>query len=158
MAFKTTNTKKLNALRFISKLDASLDLDACDYESYLLDPNTKESTLVFKDGLLPTIFVLNFELSGKEQAMLQDNMFGGVDEEQNPKLTMGKWAYNVTKFCLKDIQNPPNEADVIKIKKDSKGYVSDDVMTELQKYGIVSEIFTLYFALTQNSVRSNSKN
>jgi len=158
MAFKTNAAKKLNALRFISKLDASLDLDTCDYEAYLQDPNVNESNLKFKDGLLPTIFVLNFELSGKEQALLQDNMFGGVDDEQNPKLTMGKWAYNVTKFCLKDIQNPPNETDVIKIKKDSKGHVADEVMTELQKYGIVSEIFSLYFSLTQNNLRANSKN
>jgi hypothetical protein len=158
MAFKTSTVKKLNAIRFISKADAALDLENCDYESYLEDPNGKEHTLKFLEGELPTVFVLNFELSGKEQAMLQDNMFSGVDEEQQPKLTMGKWGYNVTKFCLKDIQNPPNIIDVIRLKKDSKGYVADDTMTELTKYGIVAEIFSLYFALTQNSQRANSKN
>jgi len=158
MAFKTTLTKKLNAIRFVSKADSALDLANCNYDEYAEDPCTKEETLKFLEGQLPTVFILNFELSGKEHAMLQDNMFAGVDDEKNPRLTMGKWAYNVVKSCLKDIQNPPNETQVIRLKKDSKGYVSDDTMTELQKFGLVNEIFNLYFALTQTDIRANSKN
>jgi len=158
MAFKTTLTKKLNAIRFISKSDSALDLENCNYDEYAEDPNVKESELKFIEGQMPTIFVLNFELSGKEHAMLQDNMFAGVDEEKQPRLTMGKWAYNVVKSCLKDIQNPPNETQVIRLKKDSKGYVSDETMTELQRFGVMTEIFNLYFSLTQTDVKAHSKN
>jgi hypothetical protein len=158
MAFKTTLTKKLNAVRFISKSDSALDLENCNYDEYMEDPNAKEATLKFLEGQAPTIFILNFELSGKEHAMLQDNMFGGVDEDKQPKITMGKWGYNAVKACLKDIQNPPNETQVIRLKKDSKGYVSDETMTELQKFGLVNELFNLYFSLTQTDIRSNSKN
>jgi hypothetical protein len=85
-------------------------------------------------------------------------MFSGVDEEKNPKFTLGKWGYNVVKFCLKDIQNPLNEAQVIRLKKDSKGYVDDETMTVLQKFGLVGEIFNLYFSLTQTEAKANSKN
>lgn len=158
MAFKTTITKKLNAIRFISKADSALDLENSNYDEYLEDPVAREINLKFIEGQAPTIFILNFELSGKEHAMLQDNMFAGVDEDKNPKLTMGKWGYNVVKACLKDIQNPPNETQVIRLKKDSKGYVSDETMTELQKFGLVNEIFNLYFSLTQTDIRANSKN
>jgi len=158
MAFKTTITKKLNAIRFISKMDSALDLEASDYDKYLEDPVQNEPLLKFVEGQTPTIFVLNFELTGKEQAQLQDHMFSGVDEEKNPKFSLGKWGYNVVKTCLKDIQNPLNESQVIRIKKDAKGYVDDEVMTQLQKFGLVSEIFNLYFALTQNDARANSKN
>lgn len=158
MAFKTTTKKKLNAIRFISKMDSALDLETCDYEEYLKDPTQNEHLLKFVEGQTPTIFILNFELSGKEQALLQDSMFSGVDEDHNMKFSMGKWGYNVVKHCLKDIQNPPNEKDVIKLKKDSKGYVDEFTMTELQKFGLVGEIFTLYVSLTQTEAKTNSKN
>lgn len=157
MAFKTTLKKKLNAIRFISKMDSALDLEACEYDEYLKDPVENAPLLKFLEGQTPTVFILNFELSGKEQALLQDSMFSGVDEDQNMKFSMGKWGYNVVKHCLKDIQNPPNEQDVIKLKKDSKGYVDEPTMTELQKFGLVGEIFTLYVSLTQTEVRANAK-
>ena len=158
MAFKKSGVRNLNAVKLISRNDGAVDLELSDFALYDKDPITNESYLKLLDGKSPTIFLCNFEVTGKDGAAIQDSMIGGVDDEKNPKMTMGKWAYEITRRCLKDIQNPVGETDVIKLSRDSKGYVSDETMTELQRYGIVNEIFNHYFTLTQSEVKSNSKN
>jgi len=158
MAFKKSGVRNLNAVKLISRNDGAVDLELSDFTLYDKDPIINESEIKLLDGKSPTIFLCNFEVTGKDGAAIQDSMIGGVDDEKNPKMTMGKWAYEITRRCLKDIQNPVGETDVIKLSRDSKGYVSDETMTELQRYGIVNEIFNHYFKLTQSEVKSNSKN
>jgi len=158
MAFKKSGVRNLNAVKLISRNDGAVDLELSNFTLYDKDPIINESEIKLLDGKSPTIFLCNFEVTGKDGAAIQDSMIGGVDDEKNPKMTMGKWAYEITRRCLKDIQNPVGETDVIKLSRDSKGYVSDETMTELQRYGIVNEIFNHYFTLTQSEVKSNSKN
>ncbi len=149
MAIKKIRSKNLNAVRIISRQDEAIDFDASEWDLYEEDPVLNENSLKFKEGKEPTIFLCNFALTGKEQASLQDAMVSGVDEEKNPKVSIGKYSYQIAKVCLKDIQNPANELDVIRLKKDSRGYVSDETMTELHQAGVVNEIFNHYFRLTQ---------
>jgi len=158
MAFKKSGLRNLNSVRIISRNDSAIDQEKSNFDAYMLDAIGNENSIVFLEGKLPTIFLCNFEVDGKSGAAIQDSMMGGIDDEKNPKVTPGRWAYEICRRCVKDIQNPIGEVDVIKLTKDVKGFVSDETMTELQKYGIVNEIFNHYFALTQSEVKTNAKN
>lgn len=158
MAIKKIKSKSLNAVRIISRQDEAIDIDSSDWDLYEEDPAANESALKFKAGKEPTIFLCNFALTGKEQAALQDAMVSGIDDEKNPKVSLGRYAYQIAKVCLKDIQNPAAEVDVIKLKKDSRGYVSDETMTELHQAGVVNELFNHYFRLTQTPEKKEIKN
>ena len=158
MAFKKVLKKSLNCVELISRNDDALDLEASNIEEYLKDPIANRKKLVFKSGKEPTIFLCNFELSGKEQAIIQDSMMNGLNDDNQPKISLGNYAYVVVRMCLKDIKNPPNETDIIEFKKDGRGYVLPSVMDTLHKCGLVNEIFNHYINLTQTEVNKNIKN
>jgi len=158
MAVKITDQRKVNAVRIISRSDGAIDEANSDWDLYNQDPIKNEGALKFLPKGQPTIFLCNFDISGKESALIKDAMIGGKDDDENTKMSIGKWGYLVTKITLKDIQNPEGEKDVIELKKDSKGYVSDDTMTKLEKIGIVTEILTHWVKLTQTGVKAEAKN
>ena len=112
--------------------------------------------MVFKADQKPSVFICNFELSGKQDAKIKDASFKGIDEDKNPKMAYGDWEYQVVKMVLKDIENPGN----IKLKKDSKGWADDYTMTQLSQYKIIGEIFGMYINLTtgDNEAKANGKN
>lgn len=158
MAIKTNERQRYNAVRLISRADSAVDQDMSDWDSYAANPVANEHVLRFKPGCQPTILLCNFEVSGKEAAAIKDAMMAGLDSDNNAKVSYGRWAYTVVKTVLKAIENPPGERDVIELKKDSKGYASDQTLTELERLGILTEIFTHYITLTQSDVRDHAKN
>lgn len=158
MAFELKDVKNLATVRIICPHDPALDLEAMKgtdiLELYEEDPLTNESLLKFKEGMTPSIFVCNFEVSGRESAKIKDAMAGGTDEDKNMKISYGTWEYSVVKTVLKDIQNPGS----IKFKKDSRGYVDDFTMSQLERFGVVQHIFVVYMKLTSPEVKQNAKN
>lgn len=157
MAFESINVRKLNCVRVICPHDPALDLEAMEetdiLDLYEEDPVKNEGLLKFKEGKLPSVFICNFEISGKEAALIKDNM-SGIDAEKNPKLSFGSWEYTTVRVVLKDVENPGS----IKFKKDSRGYVDDFTMSQLERFGVVSHIFKVYNKLTNPEVVSNAKN
>jgi hypothetical protein len=159
MAFTTTNRRPLNAVRIVSRHDDAVDADKTDWEKYDADPISNAAAIVMKPGKEPTYFLCNFDLSGRESAMVKDAMVKGVDRSDGSvNLSYGKWAYTVARLTLKDIQNPPNVDGVIDYKKDGTGYVLDSVLSVLERAGVVGEIFNHYVTLTQGEATQNAKN
>lgn len=158
MAFDV-EVKKLNHIRVICSHDPALDMEATGEETwkeYLDNPVATESKLVFHANKAPSVFICNFELSGKQDAKIKDASFKGLDEEKQPKMAFGDWEYQVVKMVLKEIDNP----GIIKFKKDSRGWVDDFTMTQLSRYKIVPDIFGMYVRLTSDDqkVTDNAKN
>lgn len=158
MAIKRQAKTNLNSLAIISKHDESVDLDKSNWDEYQkkLDP----AHLVFKEGMQPTRFLCNFELKGKEAVTIKNAIFGGSDEDGKPLVTMGTWSYRVVKLTLKDIQNPEDLPlhEQVTMRKDDRGLAHDDLIGELDRYGIVDEIFGHYSRLILTSGKEQGKN
>lgn len=164
MAIQLSQVRKLNAVRIISRKDSAVDTDASDWDRYDEDPLRNGDALVMnadgKKSMEPTVFICNFDTSGREAAKIKNALISGVDDDKNAKITMGDWQYRVVQICLKGIENPPGTPDVIEFKKEGNGYVSDRTMDALEKIGLVAEIFGHYTTLTkeEEAVKENSKN
>ena len=160
MAVKMSQKRNLSSVRLISKIDDAVDEEKSDWDEYSKDPITNESAIKFIEGKKPTYFVCNFDFSGKQSASVKDAMVK-IDEEKNPSVAYGRWGYKVAQIALKDIENPPDvpEMDKIRIKKDGgTGYVMESVMTDLERLGVVAEIFQHYLTLSQTPEKKNAKN
>lgn len=158
MAVVLKKVKNFNAVRIISEIDGAVDHDNSNWDKYKEDPIANENVIKFKPNQVPTIFLCNFELKAKEAAKIKDSMMGAIDEDKNMSLNYGNWGYWVAKLTLKEIQNPPGEKDVLELKKDSKGYVSEETLNKLESLGIIKEIFLHYIKLTQTDELNNAKN
>ena len=157
MGISVKDVRRFNAVQIISKIDDAIDHEASDWEKYEDDPIGNMDALKFLPNKKPTIFLCNFELSAKDDAKIQDAMFGGIDEDKNPKPAFGNWALAVAKYTLKAIENPPETNDPILFKTDAKKAVSDETLNILQKAGIIQEIFNHYIKLTKTEVGQNAK-
>jgi hypothetical protein len=151
--------RKLNAVRFISKIDSAVDPDLSDRKLYEEDIIKNADKLVMKKGQEPTIFLLNFDLTAKEDALIKDAQIKGIDDDKNAIMALGKWAYTVARVCLKDIQNPPGVKG-IEFKKEGRGFPDDRTLDKISKYGIVEEIWHQYLSLTSHKaeVKKEAKN
>jgi len=151
MAIRKISKRPLNAVELMSVSDDAIDVDASDFTLYNEDPIKNRDALKFKDNKQPTVFLCNFELTGREQAILQNAQMAGQDENKDQKSLLGSYVYNLTRMTLKNIINDPNESDVIKMKFDSKRYVDDSVMTVLCDNNIHLEIAGHYMTLKHGS-------
>lgn len=159
MAIRQSSVARLINLEHVSKSDDALDLEASKYDEYLKTADKKH--LVFKAGIEPTIFSLNFEHSGKQSRAIKDNMIGSSNEEGKPQVTLGSWQYEVVSLSLKGIKNPadlPLEECLIYKTDESGKRVADEVMAKLERHGVIGEIFSLYSALHLKSSRPEAKN
>jgi len=158
MAVVTTNIKKLNAVRLFSQADDAIDHEATDWDAYEDNP-LDESLIKLVADKQATVFLCNFDFKGKEKTKVDDAVFGAMDKDaKSPKVNYSAWSYEVVRHALKDIQNPPDVKDVIKMKKDSGTLVSPETMTMLGNAGIVSEIFKYWLALRSDSEeKANAK-
>lgn len=157
MAFDFVEERKLNCVRIICPFDPAVDKEAMEgsdiLEQYEDDPIKNEGLLKFKPGQAPTVFICNFDLKGSESAYIKDSM-SKMDRDKQPALAYGSWEYTTVRVVLKEIENPGK----LKFKKDSKGYVDEFTMGQLEKFGIVSHIFGVYNKLTKPEMRANAKN
>jgi hypothetical protein len=160
-----SDIRKVSGVRVISRIDPAIDWDVTtedEWARYMKDCQRNEDAVKFKGDEQATIFLCNFDFDGKEAAIIKNHMIGGSDKfsesKKDTKMTMGSWAYMVTKYALKEIQNPAGTKDGLELKK-SGNYVSDDFMSSLTNLGVVEEIFVHYMALTQKDKTSgNLKN
>jgi hypothetical protein len=158
MALKIVNKRALNQIEVISKNDDALDLDNSNWEEY--EKTADMAHLKFVTDKQPTIFLCNFELKGKESASVKNSMLGGRDDDGNPSVALGSWSFRVVKYALKDIKNPDylEANERINFKKDKDGLVHDECLAELEKYGVINEIFAMYTTLAMAGVKGNAKN
>lgn len=162
MAFVKNDRKKLNHIRVICAHDPAVDMEATgeeNWEKYREDPVKNEGLIKFHESQEPTIFVCNYELSAKEDAVIQDASIKSIDDEKRPQLAFGNWQLTVVKIVLKDIINPKGVKG-IEMKKDSRGYASDQTLNELKAFGILGEIFSSYVTVTSDKqkIKAESKN
>lgn len=153
--------RRLNAIRYICRNDGAIDLENSDRELYESDPMKHADALKMKAGEDPTVFILNFEVTGRENSMIKDSTLKGIDDDKNPMIAMGKWAYTVAKICIKGIENPPNVKNpYVEFKKDGKGYIAENVLDKLSAIGVIDEIWSLFIKLREgdDAERVNSKN
>lgn len=158
MAIRIEQKKNLNAVEFISGDDDAIDVENSDIEEYMKTGDVTK--LKFLADKQPTIFMLNFEFKGNEAMRVKDSVMSGRDSEGKPALTLGTWAFKIAKLSLKGIKNPDDlpEGSRLVFKKDEKGYAHDDLITQLDKFGIVDEIFKFYSSLTATAPRLQTKN
>lgn len=143
-------SKRLNAIRYVSRVDNAIDKENSDREAYEDDPVRNADKLVFLEGKEPTYFILNFEVNAREASMIKDSQAKGLDDDKQVIMSMGKWSFTVCKIVLKGIVNPQG-VNGIPFKKDGRGYVADQTLDKLHKFGIVDEIWQLYLSLTQEN-------
>lgn len=150
--------KNLSNISFIPRVDDAIDHEKSDYDAYV--KTLDEGKLVFVEGLRPTRFVLNFDLSGKEAAKLKNDMMSGKSDNGEPTVALGSWQQRVTKLCLKAIENPPDLllGEGLIFRTDENGEVADALLGELERQGIISNIFALYTQHVMTSSRRAAKN
>jgi hypothetical protein len=158
MAFKRSQLKTMNAFRMISRSDPAVDVEASDWERYDKNPMVNDDAIVLKDKEHPTIFLLNFEVNGKERAAIDDAMVAAQNNDGSYVPSYGNWPYAIAKYTLKAIENPEGTVDGFELKKDGRGYPRDEVIRDLQKLGIVSEIFMHWLEYIKAKPGDESKN
>lgn len=158
MALRIVEKRPLNAVEVVSKNDDAIDVDNSNWEEY--EKTGDVNHLKFIADKQPTIFLCNFDLKGKELAVVKNSMMGSRDDEGNSSLALGSWTFRVAKYTLKDIKNPPYLAanECITLKKDKDGLVHDDTLAILERCGVLNEIFAMYTALALSPVKANAKN
>lgn len=147
MAVTLTKLRPLNAVTLYSRIDDAIDHNNSDWDKYAADPIANASALSFLPDKVPTKFVCNFEFNGKDDAAIKDAMMSGVDRDNQVKMSMGSWQYEVVRRSLKVIENPNDADGCIKLKMESGSYVDKNTMSLLTRAGIVGEIFQAYLAL-----------
>ena len=160
MAVTIKNLRPLNAVIVYSAVDDAIDHEASDWDKYREDVIKNVDALSFIAGKEPTKFICNFEFTGKDDATVKDSMMSGVDRENNVKMSMGSWQYEVVRRVLKVIENPEGSADVIKLKFESGNLVDKNTMTFLTRTGVSAEIFDVYLKLRndEGDAKAEAKN
>ena len=105
-----------------------------------------ESNCVLREGVQPTVFKINFEVGHKAFIAMKNASLGGFGKGQDAGFQVGSHAAQVVKTILVGIDNPDTmpEEEKIKFEKHNNAYVSDKVMVELEKLGIVDDIYAYY--------------
>lgn len=158
MAIRAEKKRPLNALEYVSVNDDAIDLEASDIDDYKKTGDA--SKLKYLPNMQPTIFLLNFELKGRDAELIKNSLFGGKDADGKPQVTMGTWSFVVAQVTLKDIRNPDGLSvdEALVFRKNEKGNAHADLIATLERFGIVDEISSLYSTLTMTRERANAKN
>jgi len=162
MAIKLTEIRKksLKDIKMISKVDDAIDWDSDDTDWEAYSDSLDIEKLAFKEGAQPTYFVCDFELKEKDQRAIKNYLLTGKDTEGKPTFAFGDWSSEVTRRCLKKIEQPSdlNPMDRIPFETDRDGFLNKKTMGILQRLNIVEEIFAQYGRLTGTEDRKNQKN
>jgi len=153
-------TETLGIIEFISPRDDAIDIDLneetgepkSNIEKYK-DTWDFEKYCQLKPGKQPTKFKLNFALSNKRQMIIDNASLGGDGKKDEFGFKLGNHKYWTVKVLLVGIENPvdipANSKLIFRIGKD--GYVHDDLMEELRKFGLVEEIYSFYLSNKDNT-------
>ena len=158
MAIRKGTKRSLSAVVIVSEHDDSIDAEKSNIDEYKKTADLAH--LVFVADKQPTRFLCNFELSAKQAASVKNGMIAGKGDDGEPTVTLGSWAHRVVKHTLRDIQNPSDLPvhECIVFKKDENGHAHDDVIAELERQGVVDEIFGFYTRLAMGGAKQAAKN
>ncbi len=159
MALKVLTTD-LSCLRIIVDGDDAVDWENpdTDYDKYR--DTMDEANLVFVDGAKPTRFVCNFELPGKDAAALKNAMLSAKDESGQPAFAFGSYSAEITRRCLKGIEQPEalTQAERIHFRTDKDGFVHPETMKTLEKMRVTGAILSWFGTWTGKSNKGQAKN
>ena len=160
IALTTIKKKNLKDIKIILRIDDSLDHDHDDMDWDEYTDSLDEDKLVFLDNKAPTRFICNFELKEKDARMIKNYLMSGKDMHNKPTFAFGDWSSEVTKRCLKDIDQPDDlgPMDRINLEFDKDKCLNKKTMGILQRIGAVDEIFGQYGRLTSTDDRKETKN
>lgn len=150
------NTRSENTItgpvKVIGKKDDAIDMQTSDWDAYKESLDDKH--LRFLPGKSPTLFICNFKYDAKAARMVNNAMLAAKDDSGNPTMSYGAWSQTIAKVSLKDVTNPdgvPADEQVI-FRKDANGYVHDELLAKLERWGVVDDIFNAYIQ-TQKSTK-----
>lgn len=152
-------------IKVISRLDDSLDKHTPDfteiYTQYLRDLD--ESKLPFIEGKEPTRFKLRRVLEYKVAAKIKNDQIKIKRDLKNKKdfdidMNVGSVAMEDVRASLIDIEHPPGtEPGNLAMKTDINGLASFDLVSLLESYGIVSDLYQARTNLTAQEIPSDAK-
>lgn len=148
MAINVNQDLNSNApVRVIAKVDEAIDHSKTDWDDY--KETGDESKLVFLPDQVPTVFVCNFNFDAKAARIVNNAMMAGKDDQGAPQISYGSWAQAVSKVSLKEVLNPPNATPIL-LRKDGMGYVHDELIGKMEKWGVLDDIFSAYIKTTKS--------
>lgn len=147
------STKSISFFKVVSPEDPAFDKD---HEKHNWDAYEKDcdlSHLVVKEGQQPTVFLCDFNLPARITAKIKNAMMGKKDDDGKASLSYGEWAYTCVQYALKNIENAKLE-----VKKDGTGRCMPEVMDQLERWGMIDEIFKHYVNQTSSPLKAEAKN
>lgn len=109
--------------------------------------------LVLKEGQAATIFLCDFNLPAQVTRKIKDAMMGRKDQDGKPAVAYGEWSHTCVEYALKSIENCKLE-----LKRDGTGKLMPNVMTQLERWGMIDEIFSHYIRVTNEPEKAAAKN
>jgi len=149
---------KIGLVNFIHPDDAAIDVSvdssgvpASNIELYKEDWDF-DKHCVLKEGVEPTIFKLNFNIPYKKAQALKNSTLGGDGKKEEFGFKLGNFSFQTVKTVLAEIVNPEGTPldEMFILKKDKDALVSKESMEELERCGLVDDIFSFY-----NTVKSD---
>jgi len=154
MAFR--KDKGLGVVSWISPQDDAIDTDLGEdgepkssLEKYR-ETWDFEKHCVLREGVEPTIFKLNFNLTYMKRKVVENATIGGFAKGEETGYKLGNHSFATVAAILVDIVNPealePDSKIIFKRGKDSM--VSEETMDDLSrgKSTIIGDIFAFYMA------------
>lgn len=145
--------KSIGIVDFIHPLDGAINTDInkdtgkkfSDVDEYKSTWDF-ESHCVLRKDVQPTVFKLNFEVDHKSFVAMKNASLGGFGKDQEAGFQVGSHAAQVVKTILVGIDNPTDfsEDEKIIFEKHNNLFVADKVMVELEKLGVVDDIYAFY--------------
>ena len=80
-------------------------------------------------------------------------MLSNKGDDGKPSLSYGTWAQTVAKVTLKEITCPADqpESEKIVMRKDANGFVHDELLSKLERFGVVDDIFGAFITLQKKT-------
>jgi len=123
----------------VLSIDSALDMTEDEFKIY--SETLDESLLKFKEGELPTRFVMRKVLPFALAKKVQNEQMATVNGQMQVQLS---FMCEEVRAALVDIKNPPNvpEDQQIKFEKEKDGGASEKLMELLISAGVVNELYT----------------
>ena len=139
--------------KIVSPDDPALDKDHPDYDWDGYKKDCDLSKLILKKDSQPTVFICDFNLPAKIASKIKNAMVGGSDDDGKPKISLGDWQHTCVQYALKEIQQ-----SALELKRDGNKRLLPDVMDQLERWGMIEEIFNHYLEKKIGSGRGDVKN
>jgi len=136
---------------FIHPADDAIDEKETDLKKYR--ETWDQNHIVLKEGVVPTIFKLNFSINWSKHRAIKNSTLG-ISDDGKAAFMLGNHSAQLVRSILVDVVNPPGMTDQEKVpfKMNKKtGLVDDDTMGELENLGVVDDIYSFYNTVKEDN-------